>query len=158
MNLKGKEILIKRLERLISDADRIKELETRHSDIDLFEKRVITLLERLGNPKFIKEFEDCFPEDVDISYRERLGYPPKETKRYRLREYGPATDESAFFGRSDIVNCIKNLLVSIKEDVELFEDKKVKKGIGKIKRKWAIEAGIPGVVKTKYEEEKDELP
>lgn len=155
---KGKEILIKRLERLISDVDKIKKLETYHPDIDLFEKRVITLLERLGNPKFIKEFEDCFPEDVGISLRERLGYAAKETKRERLWEYGPITDESDFFGRPNIVNCIKNLLVGIKEDIELFEDKKVKKEVEKIKRKWEIEAGIPGIAKAKYAKEKEELP
>ena len=155
---KGKEILIKRLERLISDVDRIKKLEMYHSDIDLFEKRVITLLERLENPKFIKEFEDCFPQEDSISLREKLSYPAKETKRFKLWEYGPTTEESVFFGRSNPLNCIKNLLVSIKEDVELFEDKKVKKGIEKIKRKLTIEVGIPSGVKIKHEKEKDELP
>jgi len=128
-NVKSK--IIKRLESLILEAEDLKKKRHDSGETDLWEKRCESLLQRIGGDKLI----DNFIRLNAISF-----YPDMPEEEYQ---------EGYLANLSNNIN----LLISIKEDLELF-DEDDEKDLKKIKHKIELGANI-GIFKGRYSQERE---
>ena len=123
----GKNRILDRISELIDQADGVKK-SGESEEADLWRKRVKTLLERIGGDKLIREYNNCFPCVVFI------GKSKEDNQRSFLDE----------------ISKIKNLLIAVKEDIEIFGDKETEKETKKIKRHFKAEVVVPLLGKAEW--------
>jgi uncharacterized protein YbaR (Trm112 family) len=141
--------VLERLERLINQISQVEKTEWPYpGKYDLWKRRVELFLRRVCSSEIVEEFNS-------ITKEERL--PPSGTwlfsgKTFEQRLQQRREKELIYY-RAALYRA-KNLLNAVKEDIELFElDEEAKKEAKKIKRKYEIEGGIPGLLKGKFSKE-----
>jgi len=98
---------------------------------DLWKKRVIKLLERMGGEKLVGKFHSAGAFSFTM-------YPSEgELQEYYLKQ----------------ISAWHNFLITLKEDLELFDDIDEPE-LSKIKHKFEIGANV-GILKGKYSQEKE---
>lgn len=138
--MKPKEKILGRISELITQADELKKQKYDSEDVDLWRKKVKKVLDRLGGETLINEYKRCI-------------YVPFSVGDFDLRTN---TFESSYSENERQDNFleenlrIKNLLIVVKEDIELFGDEKTEKKAREIRRHFEAEAGIPGFIKAKW--------
>ncbi|MFH1788325.1 MAG: hypothetical protein ABH834_02975 [Candidatus Altiarchaeota archaeon] len=143
--------IISRADKLISQGNELVEkkgdldYEFYVKEKDLWHKRVKTFLQRVCGETLIKEYEKCLHQPSII------GYLDLDTGNIK----SPYSEQNTVEILSTEITTINNLLIAVREDIELFGDKDTDKQIKKIKKHFELEASIPGIAKAKWGAKED---